>query len=75
MKHTKLHRTEVAPGVCLLTDVEIDAVQGGGVDGGIDRDPVLKAPEPIEPKDEYAFYVIGYYRPLEYGPPPARHRP
>jgi hypothetical protein len=49
-----------------LTAAEVNEVSGGGIDGGIDRDPVLKPHQPIEPKDEFAFYVIGYYRPLQY---------
>jgi hypothetical protein len=67
MERMKFHPTAITPGVSLLTEIEVDAVQGGGIDGGIDRYPVLKPHEPIEPKDEFAFYVIGYYRPLQYG--------
>jgi hypothetical protein len=49
-----------------LTVAELNEVSGGGIDGGIDRDPVVKPPQPIEPKDEYPSYVIGYDQPLQY---------
>ena len=52
--------------ICELTAAELNEVSGGGIDGGIDRDPVVKPPQPIEPKDGYPSYVIGYSQPLQY---------
>jgi hypothetical protein len=39
-----------ATGIRELTAAELNKVSGGGIDGSIDRDPVVKPPQPIEPR-------------------------